>query len=257
MNKVNNDCIVDLVFNLTWKSDSASHTDCYQASNVNIWRDHFPPALLENIMDKYSGDRIELSIKQGDILPKVESQKIFKIKSGQFSTNLDPSSFHKPCAGRFYPKGILQGIANVFKENIEPFRLVSLDNGHMYVDFNHPLAGRDLKLTTMIGHVENKDVERGGTSIDWMETLTAGPGMQARWQSKQTDYFCDDAFFRDDATPDSEFYLEPRFTQHIDDTAIEMVRNTYDRFLDDGMRVLAGSPIYRSVPGCRNVSVWA
>ena len=119
MGKVNDDSIVDLIFNLTWKSDYASHTDCYQASNVNIWRDHFPPALLENIMNKNSGDRIELSFKQGDILPKIESQKIFRIKSGQFSTNFEPISFHKPCAGRFYPKGILQGIANVFKGGIE------------------------------------------------------------------------------------------------------------------------------------------
>ena len=238
MNRVNNDSIVDLMFNLTWKSDSASHTDCYQASNVNIWRDHFPPALLENLKNKKSGDRMELVFKQGDILPKVESQKFFRIESAQFNTNFDTNSLRKPCTGRFYPKGILQGIANVFKENIEPFRLVGLNNGHLDVDFNHPLAGKDLKLTTMIGHVENKDVERGGTSIDWMETPTAGPGMQARWQSKQTDYFCDDALSRDDASPDSEFYLEPRFTQHIDDTAIEMVRNTYDRFLDDGMRVL-------------------
>ena len=238
MNKVNEESIVDLMFNLTWKSDYASHTDCYQASNVNIWRDHFPPALLENLMNKYPGDRIELNFRQGDILPKIDSQKIFNIKSGQFSSNFDPDSFHEPCAGRFYPKGILQGVTNVFKENIEPFRLVGLNNGHMDVDFNHPLAGKDLKLTTMIGHVENKDVERGGTSIDWMETLTAGPGMQARWQNNQTDYFCNNAFSRDDATPDSEFYLKPRFTQHIDDTAIEMVRNTYDRFLDDGMHVL-------------------
>ena len=108
----------------------------------------------------------------------------------------------------------------------------------MDVDLNHPLAGKGLTLATIIGRVENKDIERGGTSTDWIETLTAGPGMQARWQNNQTDYFYDDAFTRDDNTPDSEFYIKPRYTQHIDDTAIEMIRNTYDRFLDDGMHVL-------------------
>jgi 2-polyprenyl-3-methyl-5-hydroxy-6-metoxy-1,4-benzoquinol methylase len=238
MNRLETDSIVDLMFNLKWKSNYASHTDCYQASNVNIWRDHFPPALLESIMKRPVGDRVEMSFKQGEILPVVDPARIFKIKAKQFGNGFSPKSRIQPCPGRFYPRGILNGVANVFKENIEPFRLVSLNNGHMDVDFNHPLAGKKLTLATIIGRVENKNIERGGTSIDWIETLTAGPGMQARWQNNQTDYFCDDAFSRDDNTPDTEFYVKPRFVQHIDDTAIEMVRNTYDRFLDDGMRVL-------------------
>jgi SAM-dependent methyltransferase len=62
--------------------------------------------------------------------------------------------------------------------------------------------------------------------------------MQARWENNETDYFYDESFYRQDINPDSEFYRNPRFTQHIDVIAIEMVRNTYDRFLDDGMRVL-------------------
>ena len=238
MSRVDKDSIVGLMFNLKWKSNYASHTDCYQASNVNIWRDHFPPFLLDSIMKKAPGDRVDLSFREGDILPKVEPQKIFQIKSGQFGDNSSANSPLQPCSGRFYPKGILSDVANVFKENIEPFRLVGVNNGHMDVDFNHPLAGKGLTLTTIIGRVENKDNERGGTSNDWIEAVTAGPGMQARWQDKQTDYFCDNAFSRDDSTPDSKFYFQPRYTQHIDDTAIEMVRNTYDRFLDDGMRVL-------------------
>ena len=238
MNSVDNDSIVDLMFNLKWKSNYASHTDCYQASNVNIWRDHFPPAFLDSLMGKMPGDRVETKFKKGDILPAVNPEKIFELKTQQFRGNFKSDSLLGPCQGRFYPKGILRGVSNVFRENIEPFRLVSLNNGHMNVDFNHPLAGKDLTLTTIIGRVENKEVERGGTSIDWIDTVTEGPGMQARWHDNQTDYFCDDAFFREDSTPDAEFYFQPRYTQHIDNTAIEMVRNTYDRFLDDGMYVL-------------------
>ena len=238
MNRIDKDSIVDLMFNLKWKSNYASHTDCYQASNVNIWRDHFPPALLDAMMNRSPGDRVEVAFKQGEILPAVESKKLFQINSGQFGGDLKSDFLLQPCQGRFYPKGILKGVSNVFKENIEPFRLVSLNNGHMNVDFNHPLAGKDLNLTTIIGRVEEKETERGGTSTDWMEAITAGPGMQARWQDHQTDYFCDAAFSRDDSTPDAEFYIQPRFTQHIDNTAIEMVRNTYGRFLHDGMHVL-------------------
>jgi SAM-dependent methyltransferase len=41
-----------------------------------------------------------------------------------------------------------------------------------------------------------------------------------------------------DERSDERFYDTPRFVQHIDDTAIEMVRNTYGRVLTSGMRVL-------------------
>jgi SAM-dependent methyltransferase len=86
--------------------------------------------------------------------------------------------------------------------------------------------------------VENKETERGGSSVDWMDVLTTGPGMQARWQGQQTDFLSTEAFARDDETSDTRFYGEPRLVQHIDDTAIEMIKNTYGRFLNDDMDVL-------------------
>jgi SAM-dependent methyltransferase len=108
----------------------------------------------------------------------------------------------------------------------------------MTVDFNHPIAGRNPQLTCLIGKVVKKTVERGGTSVDWIETLTDGPGMQARWQENSTEFFSAHAFSRRDERPDQQFYDSPRLVQHIDDTAIEMVRHTYARFLTDDMHVL-------------------
>jgi SAM-dependent methyltransferase len=126
----------------------------------------------------------------------------------------------------------------VFSANVQPFRLIHVNNGNMMVDFNHPLAGKELILSGIVGKVENKATERGGSSVDWMDVLTTGPGMQARWQGQQTDFFSADVFIRDDETPDTRFYSEPRLVQHIDDTAIEMIKNTYGRFLKDDMDVL-------------------
>jgi SAM-dependent methyltransferase len=68
--------------------------------------------------------------------------------------------------------------------------------------------------------------------------LMQGPGMQARWQNQRTDYFSGNGFERVDELDDSEFYLKPRFVHHIDDTARELIRNTYGRFLSSGMDVL-------------------
>ncbi|MGB5424738.1 MAG: methyltransferase domain-containing protein [Desulfobacterales bacterium] len=238
MSRIDMDSLVDIIFNLRWKSDTAYHTDCYQASRVNIWRDVFPPGLPDSFMGKESGERIEVRLKDGDSIPGYDNNKLFAIKSSQFDSKKGRQAVVRPQFGRFYPKGLLKGVSGVYKANVEPFRCVGVNNGNMSVDFNHPIAGRDLQLSCLIGKVEKKTVERGGTSIDWVETLAAGPGMQARWQNQATDYFAENAFDRKDERPDERFYDSPRFVQHIDDTAIEMVRNTYGRFLAGGMRVL-------------------
>jgi len=236
--RIDSESVVDAVFHLKWKSKNANHTDGYQASRINIWRDFLPPFLLDKMINCQSGERIEVRLNADDALPKFDERNLFQIKSSQFDPHYDSETAAKPAVGRFYPKGLLKDVSGVFKANVQPFRCVQLNNGHMKVDFNHPLSGKELMLSAVVGKVENKGIERGGSSVDWMEVLTSGPGMQGRWRSSQTDFFDSDAFKRDDEKPDSRFYRKPRYVQHIDDTAIEMVRNTYGRFLNNDMRVL-------------------
>jgi SAM-dependent methyltransferase/FKBP-type peptidyl-prolyl cis-trans isomerase 2 len=227
-----------VVFHLKWKSDNGIHTDGYQASRINIWRDFLPPLLLDGLKGRQAGERIEVRLNADEALPRFDEKNIFQIKSSQFDPQFNIGAVAGPAVGRFYPKGLLKDVPGVFRANVQPFRCVQLNNGHMRVDFNHPLSGKDLVLSAVVGKVENKSIERGGSSVDWMEVLTTGPGMQARWQRRQTEFFDSNAFKRDDETPDSRFYSEPRYVQHIDETAVEMVRNTYGRFLKDDMRVL-------------------
>lgn len=236
--RITSDSIVDLIFYLKWKSEVAGHTECYQASRLNIWRDLLPPALADALMGKEAGEGLEEPCKSEDIVATFSDQNLFKIKNSQFDRQFRPGVTTEPRRGRFYPKGLLRGVDGVFRANVQPFRCVGLNNGQITVDFNHPLAGKDLHLSAVIGKVERKGSERGGTSIDWMDTLTSGPGMQARWQTQQTDYFSDNGFERTDDQPDAEFYQQPRLVHHIDETAREMVSNTYGRFLTDGMNVL-------------------
>ena len=236
--RIDSDSIVDVVFHLKWKSDNGIHTDGYQASRINIWRDFLPPLLLDNLKGRQVGERIEIRLNADDALPKFDEKNVFQIKRSQFNSQVNANTSAQPAVGRFYPKGLLKDIPGVFRVNVQPFRCVQLTNGHMQVDFNHPLSGKDLVLSALIGKVENKMIERGGSSVDWMEVLTTGPGMQERWRNQQTDFFSAEAFTRDDEAPDAQFYRNPRYVQHIDSTAIEMVKNTYGRFLRDDMQVL-------------------
>ncbi|UCF95365.1 MAG: methyltransferase domain-containing protein [Desulfobacterales bacterium] len=236
--RITSESKVDLIFHLKWKSGAAIHTDGYQARQVNIWRDLLPPVLLEALMNKGAGDRLQVPLKDGEIVAAFTPQSLLDVQSAQFNRRFRPGTVTEPRLGRFYPKGMLEGITGIFRSNVQPFRCVGVGNGRLTVDFNHPLAGKELDLAVVIGKVKPTGVERGGTSNDWMETLTSGAGMQARWQGQPTDYFSDDTFRRDDDQPDAEFYQKPRYVHHIDDTAREMVRNTYGRFLTDGMQVL-------------------
>jgi SAM-dependent methyltransferase/FKBP-type peptidyl-prolyl cis-trans isomerase 2 len=237
-NRITSESIVDLIFHLKWKSRTAIHTDGYQASKVNVWRDFLPPKLLDSLMNRELGERLQLPLKDGDGVEAFEKKNLLQIKSSQFDRRFNSDGIVEPRLGRFYPRGMLRGVAGIFRANIQPFRCVGLSSDHLTVDLNHPLAGKDPTLSAVIGKVGLKRTELGGTSVDWLETLTSGPGMQARWQAQQTDYFSDSAFERDDGQPDRDFYQNPRLVHHIDETAREMVRNTYGRFLADGMHVL-------------------
>jgi FKBP-type peptidyl-prolyl cis-trans isomerase 2 len=208
--RIDSDNIVDVVFHLKWKSDNGIHTDGYQASRINIWRDFLPPLLLDNLKGRQVGERIEIRLNADDALPKFDEKNVFQIKRSQFNSQVNANTSAQPAVGRFYPKGLLKDIPGVFRVNVQPFRCVQLTNGHMQVDFNHPLSGKDLVLSALIGKVENKMIERGGSSVDWMEVLTTGPGMQERWRNQQTDFFSAEAFTRDDEAPDAQFYRNPR-----------------------------------------------
>ncbi|MBW2514494.1 MAG: methyltransferase domain-containing protein, partial [Deltaproteobacteria bacterium] len=250
MNTIDTDSKVDLLFQLNWKSDNVNHTDCFQANQANIWRDIFPPDLQERLMGRQGGDQIELLFDKGRVLPSFQKNKLMEIKRKQFDVNSLGNHANGPQLGRFYPKGLLKDVVGVFRDNIAPFRCVGINNGSLSVDFNHPLADKDIRLSTIVGKIEPKRMERGGTSIDWMEQLTNGPGMQARCRGQASDYLTGRALERKDSTKDSFFYRNPRFTQHLDDTALSMVTNTYDRFMDDGMQVLDLMSSWQShIPG--------
>ena len=238
METVDTDSRVDLFFQLRWKSQQVTHTDCYQANQVNMWRDMLPRRLRDRLMGCGPGENIDLPIAAGQAVPPFEKHKLFDIKRRQFNPDKRGTHPLSPQAGRFYPKGILKDVGGVFSNNINPFRCVGVDNGNLAVDFNHPLADKGLHLSTIVGKIEPKQIERGGTSVHWMERLTEGPGMQARWRDLVSDYLTDTAFVREDPFLDTRFYRHPRFTQHLDAAALSMVQNTYDRFLADDMQVL-------------------
>jgi FKBP-type peptidyl-prolyl cis-trans isomerase 2 len=228
MERIERDSMADIVFNLKWESEHAHHLEGYSARNVNFWRDWLPEQASRALLGKPAWEQIQVGFEPGALFGN--KGKPLTIDRKRFSM--------APRAGRFYPQGRLSGIAGVFPQNIQPFRIIGIDNGHMEVDLGHPLARYPLALSMTVGQVSDKAEERGGSSIDWVGLLTEGPGMQARWQDVPTDFFSDAPFVRQDDGADDRFYAQPRLVHHLDETARDMVASLYRRFVKNDMQVL-------------------
>jgi len=232
MNLITKDAVADVKFTLSWGTPEARHTEVYRAPQLNLWRDILPHGIHDGLMGRSAGDSVEMDVSSH--LPIYRPSDSFILKRSRFGDTL----LGAPRIGRFYPKGLLKGVTGVFPQNISPFRCIHVENGHIKVEFNHPLSKRSARLLAEVVKVDDKKIERGGTVMDWLETVSEGPGMQARWCGYPTDFFTDAPFLRDDEAPDSRFYSKPRYVHHLDAAAIEVIKALYARFLNDGAHVL-------------------
>ena len=228
----------DLFFQLDWSSGQAQHTEALSGFSVNFWRDILPRRLYEELMGAQTGDQVQLHLSSEELLAQNNWHASDTIERRQFDAQALFGEPLQPRMGRFYPKGVLKDVAGVFRANVDPFRCVQVDNGRIGIEMGHPLAGRAVDIQVTAGSIRSKLLERGGTTRHWGELITHGAGMQARWKGTPTDFFSDGPFQRRDEAPDDRFYAQPRLVQHIDDTAIDMLKQIYSRFLEKGMKVL-------------------
>lgn len=228
MKEIDINSIADIVFQLKWKSRAAAHTECYAARGVNLWRDWLPESVRRALMGCSSWQKVSVDFPPGALFG-----------NGDGPMDIDRRRFSMvPQTGRFYPRGRLSDLPGVLPQNMQPFRCVGINNGHMTVDLSHPLSGHRLAVDATVGAIASKTDERGGSSVDWVSLLTEGPGMQARWQGRPTDFFSGNPFARADDGDDAAFYAKPRLVHHLDRTARDMVADLYRRFVTDGARVL-------------------
>ncbi len=240
MNFITDESLADIEFQMSWKSDEADHEDRLY-TKINFGRDILPPELFAQLIGKAPGDCIEVSYgKDEKLLPSVPSNEII-LKRNQFS-----SKTVTPQYGRFYPRGLLKDVANVFPGNLAPFRIIGIDDRTIIADLNNPLANHDLNLKAVVHGSVIKPSDRGGECSMLMDCLADGPGMQIRGNGRATDFFSEDVFHREDETNDGLFYQNPRFVNHIDSKARETVSELYASFITPGMDVLDLMSAWRS-----------
>lgn len=238
MDKISDDVLASIVFSASYQNNGIQHTDCYYGQRVNMWRDILPPPMEAELYGKKSGDQVILQAKPGTLVAARDDRKIYRFHQRQIAPLAPQMEPIQPRFGRFYPLGILNKVANVYPNNMTPFRCVSANGDGIKADANHPLTDKPITFKATIKDVREKFEEHGGTSIDWAETALNGPGMQSRVNGSPTHFFAGDPFRRPDENPDDQFYAQPRLVQHIDETAIDTIRRLYGRLLKPGNAVL-------------------
>jgi SAM-dependent methyltransferase/FKBP-type peptidyl-prolyl cis-trans isomerase 2 len=239
------DSLVSLTFALHWTSTHATHTDCVYRSNLNLWQDCFPLELDTALRGKPVGYTFTTSCGPGDLVGDYCHDDCFPVAVATFNCRPRARVTVEPRAGRFYPRGCIAGVRDVTAEDLRPMRLGAVD-AQLTVDLNHPLAGRTMALSTTILDVVETE-RRGGRCTEVADLLTAaGPGMQARWRNRPTDFWSDQPFSRAAPEPDAAFYQKPRLVYHLDSTAIDQIERLYARLLPARGRVLDLMASWRS-----------
>lgn len=247
---INEKSLITVEFTIEWKSLYACHTDCFYTRNLNLWRDLLPENIYKSLIGNHSEIMLNFQCNEFFKFCEFDDNLLFKINQKQFDRKCFFPLEIVPQSGRFYPTGILKGLQNIFKGNQETFRCVGYDESNIIVDCNHPLAGMHPKLSIFIHEIRTKSGETGRECTDWIETITNGPGMQARWNETPTDFFKDNPFSRTDENNDMLFYEKPRFTSHVDKKARLIISGIYGNILKDGMKVLDLMSSWQShVPG--------
>jgi SAM-dependent methyltransferase len=229
MRKISEDVLASMEFNVSYRHNGIRHTDCYYIDRINLWRDILPPQLFEEIHGKQTGDQVVLDVPPATWVAARDDRSIYEVHRRQVSALSPQADPILPRFGRFYPLAILRNVSGVFSNNRTPFRCISTNDAGIKADLNHPLAEKPFQFKAIIRDVREKFEERGGTSVDWAETVLSGPGMQARVNGSPTNFFADQPFQRTDESEDSLFYVQPRMVKHIDDTAIDIIRRLYDK----------------------------
>lgn len=232
------DMLAAMEFRLSWEHNGIRHTDGRYAPRVNFWRDILPPGLGEAIARAPETGRIDLELNPGALLPALKTSDVVRVPVNAVEKRRVAGAEITPRLGRFYPRGILSGVPGVFRESVQPFRCVSLDQDMLTADLNHPLAGRRPGLEVWLHALRPKFEEHGGTTVDWLELAAYGPGMQARAGDTPTDFFADKAFARQDEADDARFYERPRLVQHLDAAARGAISRLYGELLRPGADVL-------------------
>ncbi|SKA94738.1 Methyltransferase domain-containing protein [Paucidesulfovibrio gracilis DSM 16080] len=235
MTQLTNDTLGSVLFELTWESDAARHTDRFVAQKINLWRDLLPGEVHSGIDGLHPGE--EFCCRISVLPPKPSLIREHRLRD--FHPERQQLPGLRPREGRFYPQGLLDNVLGVHPSNLRPFRVLETKDDSFVADRNHPMTCRDFALRLEVLEVRDKVAEMGGSCQEWMDQVLDGPGLQARRAGgAATDFWDGTPLTRPNEDPDEAFHRMARLVPHIDSMARQRLQTLHGQLLRPGMDVL-------------------
>ncbi|HBH28335.1 MAG: methyltransferase domain-containing protein [Desulfofustis sp. PB-SRB1] len=238
--RLTGDGTAEILFSLRWLEGAIRHCCIHFGQRVSMWRDIFPPAIYDQLVDREQSAEATSSLTESDFHAPYDNRLLIALRAEQFQPVIRQNGQQlTPQPGRFYPQGFLRGVPGIFASSTAAARFVGHDRDRLVFDLNHPLAGHALHVTARIEKIVSAKTERGGRCEHWLETMSAaGPGMQCRYQNRPTHFFDAPPLPRIDERPDGQFYHQPRLVHHLDERARLLLSNQYGDLIETGADVL-------------------
>jgi len=238
---IHENSIAHVKFTAQWNNESGSHTAIQHVEKFNVWRDIdlLPEPLKKDILHQPLGKGGDHQFATGDVVSAWQSSQLYTLPLKNFHGLLPNGTLIEPKSGRFYPKGWIKGVKDVYKDNMFPIRVVEVTDKEVVVDFNHSLSSYDINLNVEIIDIFPPSDEHGGRCNDIVEEfLCNGPGMQMPVNDTSTDFNVENIFARIDETDDNVFYEKERKVHHLDAYARKTISEIYASAIKPGDRVL-------------------
>lgn len=231
--------MASLLCALHWQCERAQHADLRLLPKLKLSRDVLPLEFASAVIGQPVGHSAARTFAPGELLPGYDPAQCLDIPAARFNRRRSKHRVVEPRAGRFYPRGYIAGVHGILAEERAPFRVGQVTGDTLTVDLNHPLAERELTLTTRIVDAWPVGDEHGGRRDEVAGMLGAGgPGMPARWRGQPTDFWSDKPFERLADEPDARFYSLPRLVQHLDDHCLAALASLHGELIAPHSQVL-------------------
>ena len=239
---------LSLQLDIQWNDKLVTYRDRYFLLKTNLWRDSYPAALDYQIKRAKLNQTIKVDYKAGELLQEEFSKNNLKtIPLSKFNQYFQGPISIIPTVGRFYPRGMIEGVAGCFKMDDRPFRIIAKTDDTLDIDLNHPLSYFPLKLTATITDIFDANQQNGGRCNNVAETITInGPGLQtllcghsntdnsnSDMISESTNFFAAMPFSRKIEDDDALFYASIESKPPVDLAAIEQLKQFYSKHLND------------------------
>lgn len=237
---IDENVLAALDFEMRYRCANARHTVRRHAPSVNMWRDIFPAGLDGDLAGKRAGERVSRSFSAAQLAGPRQSSLVRTIDRRLFSGELANGVVCHADSGRFLPSGTLYraGIGGIYRDSLQPFRVVDATPDAIVADLNPPFAGFDASVSVTVRDIKDKLSDVGGRCQDWGETLISGAGIGVRAGDRPTQFFVRNWNERVADSDDRDFYANARMVTHLDRTAIAVVTELYADLIKPGDCVL-------------------